>query len=148
MLTGEYRNTLDEKGRLMIPSRMRAAISGEQLVITRGIDRCLYLFPPEIWHHFSHSILHLASPLSKRTRLIQRRIIAPAQDCPLDKNGRLHIPPALREAAQLQRECIILGLDKYLELWDATLHQQYLKDNDEEFEVAAEELGQQLGGLL
>lgn len=148
MLTGEYRNTLDEKGRLMIPARLRASISGESLIATRGIDQCLYLFPYEIWRHFSHSILHNSSPLSKRTRLIQRRIIAPAQECSIDKNGRLHIPPALREAAQLERECIILGLDKYLEVWDAPLHQQYLKENDEEFEVAAEELGQQLGGLL
>ena len=148
MLTGEYRNALDQKGRLMIPARIRAEISGEHLVVTRGIDQCLYLFPQDAWQSFSSSILRVASPLIKRTRLIQRRIIAPAQECPIDKTGRLQIPPALREAAQLEHECIILGLEKYLEVWDSTLHRRYLDENDEEFEVAAEELGQQLGGLL
>ncbi len=141
MLTGEYRNSLDEKGRLLIPSRLRGDIPGNSLVITRGVDRCLWLFPPEEWRSLASSLMQAASPFQKKARLLQRRIIAPAQEIELDKTGRLNIPATLSESAGLHRECMVLGIDKYLEIWDLGEYQRYFEETEDEFREAAEELG-------
>ncbi len=141
MLTGQFQNALDDKGRLLIPSRIRAEISGNVLVITRGLDRCLWLFPPEHWRALSDSLMGAASPFTRRARLLQRRIIAPAQEVELDKAGRVNIPQALQSAAGLQRECVILGIKKYVEIWDVDEYDAYLSESEEEFQEAAEELG-------
>jgi MraZ protein len=141
MITGEYRNALDEKGRLLIPARLRSEISGNILVLTRGIDRCLWLFPPEAWREISESLMGAASPFTKKARLLQRRIIAPAQEVEIDKAGRITIPQALKEAAGLERDCIILGIKKYIELWDVGEYDAYLAESEDEFQEAAEELG-------
>ncbi|KGE73506.1 division/cell wall cluster transcriptional repressor MraZ [Spirochaeta lutea] len=141
MLTGEYRVSLDDKGRLIIPSRLRSAIPGDSLVLTRGVDRCLWLFPMEDWRALSSSLMEAASPFQKKARLLQRRIIAPAQEMDLDKLGRVNIPGTLQEAAGLQKDCVILGIEKYLEIWDLDEYQRYYAETEEEFQEAAEELG-------
>ena len=141
MLTGEYRNSLDEKGRVLVPVRLRAEIPGNSLVITRGVDRCLWLFSPEEWRNLASSLVEAASPLQKRARLLQRRIIAPAQEIELDKSGRLNIPPTLAESAGLRKECMVLGINKYLEIWDMEEYQKYIEETESEFREAAEELG-------
>ena len=144
MITGQFRNSLDEKGRLLIPARIRSEISGSVLVVTRGIDRCLWLFPPEEWRSVSDSLMVAASPFTRRARLLQRRIIAPAQELDLDKAGRINLPPALQEAAGLERECVILGIKRYIEIWDVEEYDRYLAESEDEFQEAAE----QLGGLI
>ena len=141
MLTGEYKNNLDEKGRLLIPSRLRAAIPGNSLVVTRSVDRCLWLFPPEEWSSFATSLLRAAGPLQKTARLLQRRIIAPAQEIELDKTGRFNLPSTLVESVGLQRECVLLGINKYLEVWDQGEYQKYIEETEDEFREAAEKLG-------
>lgn len=141
MITGEFHNSLDEKGRLLIPARIRGGITGNVLVVTRGIDRCLWLFPPEEWRSVSDSLMGAASPFTKRARLLQRRIIAPAQELELDKAGRINLPPALAESAGLRRECVILGIKRYIEIWDVEEYDRYLADSEDEFQEAAEELG-------
>lgn len=141
MITGQFQNALDDKGRILIPSRLRAEIPGNTLWITSGIDRCLWLFPPEEWKQISDGLMRAASPLSKRARLLQRRIIAPAQEVELDKTGRILIPPSLKEAAGLKKECTLLGINKYIEIWDAESYDAYLDEHEDEFQEAAEELG-------
>ncbi|TVR03447.1 MAG: transcriptional regulator MraZ [Spirochaetaceae bacterium] len=141
MITGQFQNALDDKGRLLIPSRIRGEITGNVLVITRGIDRCLWLFPPEHWRTLSDSLMGAASPFTKRARLLQRRIIAPAQEVEVDKAGRINIPQALATSVGLQRECVILGIKKYVEIWDVDAYDAYLDESEEEFQEAAEELG-------
>lgn len=141
MITGEFRNLVDEKGRLMIPARIRTEISGNALILTRGIDTCLWLFPPEEWTTISDNLMDSTSPFSSRARLIQRRIIAPAQEVEMDKAGRINIPPSLREYAGLKKEAVILGIKKYLEIWDEEMYAHYWKENESVFQEAAEELG-------
>ena len=141
MLTGEFRVSLDDKGRLIIPAKLRAAIPGNLLIMTRGIDRCLWLFLPDEWKALSSSLMEAASPFQKKARLLQRRIIAPAVEVELDKLGRLNISPALIDAAGLEKDAVILGITKYLEIWDFDTYQQYYKETEEEFQEAAEELG-------
>lgn len=141
MITGQYRNALDDKGRIMVPSRLRSEVPGNTLVITSGIDRCLWLFPPEEWKQLSDKLMEAASPFSRRARLLQRRIIAPAQEVELDKTGRILIPPSLKETAGLRKECILHGIKKYIEIWDVEEYNSYLQVHEDEFQEAAEELG-------
>jgi len=141
MITGQYHNALDEKGRILLPSRLRAEVPGNSLVITSGIDRCLWLFPPEEWKQLSDKLMEAASPFSRKARLLQRRIIAPAQEVELDKTGRILIPQSLKETAGLQKDCILHGIKKYIEIWDVGEYNRYLDENEDEFQEAAEELG-------
>ena len=141
MITGQYRVSLDDKGRLLVPSRIRAAIPGNDLVITAGIDRCLWLFPPGEWRALSDRLMETASPFSKRARLLQRRIIAPAQEIELDKSGRINIPHSLQQTANLQKECVLHGISRFIEIWDVQEYDAYLNEHENEFQAAAEELG-------
>ena len=99
------------------------------------------MFPPEEWKTFSENLIGSTSLFQEKSRLIQRRMIAPAQEMEIDKAGRIVIPPTLREYAGLQKECIILGLKKYIEIWSESAYQAYLTENEAKFREAAEELG-------
>ena len=142
MVNGEYRNSLDDKGRFLIPSRIRNGIEGNVLILTRSVDRCIWIFTPEEWKEISQLIMGTSSMFSKRTRSMQRRIIAPAQECEIDKSGRITIPPTLREYANLgsKKEAIILGVQNYMELWDVDSYDSYLIDSEDDFLEAAEDL--------
>ncbi len=141
MITGQFRNALDDKGRILVPSRLRSEVPGNTLVITSGIDRCLWLFPPDEWKQLSDKLMEAASPFSRKARLLQRRIIAPAQEVELDKTGRILIPPSLKETAGLKKECVLHGIKKYIEIWDVDEYAGYLEAHEDEFQEAAEELG-------
>jgi MraZ protein len=144
MLTGEYRYSLDDKNRLMIPSRIRTDITGNSVVLTRGVDRCLWLFPHEEWKKVSQSLIGSTSLFQEKARLMQRRIIAPAQETEIDRSGRIIIPPTLKEFAELKKECIILGIQTYIEIWDEASYSLYLEDNESKFKEAAEEIGNKI----
>jgi len=144
MITGEYRYSLDEKSRLMIPSRIRTEINGNTIVLTRGVDQCLWLFTHEEWKIVSQSLIGSTSVFQARARLIQRRIIAPAQDTEIDRSGRITIPSTLREYADLKKECVILGMLRYLEIWDGETYLKYLEENEAKFKEAAEEIGNKI----
>ncbi len=142
MINGEYRNSLDDKGRFLIPSRIRNGITGNVLFLTRAVDRCLWIFTPEEWGKISDLIMGASSMFNSRTRLLQRRIIAPAQECEIDKSGRITIPPTLRQSAGLEskKEAVILGVQNYMELWDVETYDNYLLDSEDDFLEAAEDL--------
>ncbi len=141
MNTGEFHIALDEKGRLLLPARIRNEVRGNSLILTRGIDRCLWIFSPDEWREFSAKLMGASSPLSKRGRLLQRRIIAPAQEIELDKTGRVNVPKPLQESAGLVKETRLLVMERYMELWDAAAYHVYEQESEEELQEAAEELG-------
>jgi MraZ protein len=141
MITGEFKCSLDEKSRLLIPARMRTEVAGNVVILTRGVENCLWLFPPEEWKTFSENLIGSTSLFQEKARLIQRRMIAPAQETEIDKAGRIVIPQTLREYANLKKECLILGLKKYIEIWSESAYQTYLDENEAKFKEAAEELG-------
>ena len=138
MLFGEYVNTLDDKGRIQFPSKLRAVLKEDALVVTQGLDRCLMIFPPEQWSTLNEKIVGSASLFSDQKRLVMRRFIAPAQKLSFDKSGRLSIPQTLREYAGLKGECTILGINRYIELWDAQSYRDYLERTEDSFQQAAE----------
>jgi MraZ protein len=140
MLIGEYRNTLDEKGRILFPSKLRAVLQENELVITQGLDHCLMLFTIEEWESLNEKIVGSASLFSAQKSLVMRRFIAPAQKIEFDKTGRLSIPQSLREYASLSGECVVLGINKYMELWDAESYKDYLEKTESSFQQAAESM--------
>jgi len=141
LLSGEFRNTLDEKGRISLPAKLRGELPGSEFVLTQGVDACLWLFAPDQWNALSKKLIESTSLFAARARLVQRRILAPAQEVEVDKLGRIAIPQSLREFAGLAKECVILGITRYIEIWDAEAYKRYLEANESEFLAAAEELG-------
>ena len=139
-MTGEYKNTLDEKGRIMFPAKIRAELPDSNLVITRGVGNCLWIFTADKWKKFSDEIMKKTSLFKAQSLLVMRRLIAPAQEVEFDKAGRLSIPQSLREHAGLVKDCVIMGVNKYMELWDAERYEQYLAETDLSFKEAAEGL--------
>jgi MraZ protein len=144
MLTGEYRYSLDDKNRLMIPARIRAEISGNSVVLTRGVENCLWLFTHEEWKKVVQSLIGSTSLFQEKARLMQRRIIAPAQETEIDRSGRIIIPTTLKEFAELKKECIILGIQSYIEIWEEQSYLAYLQANENRFKEAAEEIGNKI----
>jgi MraZ protein len=144
MLTGEYRYSLDDKNRLMIPARIRAEIAGNSVVLTRGVDQCLWLFTHEEWKKIVQSLIGSTSLFQEKARLMQRRIIAPAQETEIDRSGRISIPTTLKEFSALKKECIILGIQSYIEIWDEENYLSYLQVNENRFKEAAEEIGNKI----
>jgi len=147
MLTGEYRNMIDEKGRILIPSRLRSSIAGNALVITRGIEKSLWMVLPDMWNNLKNQIMSGPGAMfNAQNRILQRRIIAPAQLCEIDKAGRINIPPLLRDSVNIhpKEEAVILGIVSYLELWSTEQYNMFLEHSEDEFEAAAEALGNML----
>jgi MraZ protein len=115
MFLGEFIHTIDEKGRLTVPAKFRADLAAG-LVVTRGIDRCLAIYPMGEWERLAERVSAL--PLTdRRARAFRRLVFANASDAIPDKQGRVLIPPRLREYAGLDSEVIVTGLNTYIEVW-------------------------------
>ena len=116
MLIGEFEHSLDAKGRLIMPAKLREAI-GHKFVVTKGLDGCLFAFSIEEWSNFEEKLKSL--PLSNRnSREFTRFFLSGATECEIDKQGRFLIPNNLREAAKLEKEAVIVGVGTRLEIWD------------------------------
>jgi len=114
MFWGEYEHALDDKGRVIIPAKFRAKL-GEGLFITRGLDGCLFVFPPDRWKHLSEKMANL-SLVQAGARLFSRMIYS-GIECSLDKQGRILLPPSLRAYADIESEVVITGVRTRVEIW-------------------------------
>lgn len=115
MFLGRHAHNLDAKGRLAIPARFRDALA-EGVVLTRGIDRCLALYPLEAWRPLAEKVAAL--PLTDAdARNFRRLVFAEAADLSLDSQGRVLIPPDLRRYAGIEREALVVGVDTSIEIW-------------------------------
>jgi MraZ protein len=136
MFLGQFTYTLDDKGRLTIPSRFRDELSAE-IVVTRGLDRCLTVYPLDVWEDFSQKVTSL--PITDpRGRALRRIFFADATNVELDRQGRVLIPDRLREIAgfELSSEVLVVGLDKIIELWNP---KQWKIQSDNEMEMVEED---------
>mgnify|MGYP005841299569 FL=1 len=140
LVTGEFKNTLDEKGRLSLPAKLRTGLTSNILIVTQGLDNCLWVFTPERWQKLSEQIFESTSLFHQQARIIQRRIIAPAQEVEIDKAGRIAIPQSLREFAKLEKECVVLGITRRIEIWDQDTYKAWLSATEAEFVAASEAL--------
>ncbi len=143
LLIGEYRNTLDEKGRIMFPSKLRAALTQDSLIIAKSLDKSLWLYTPEYWTELKTKLMENTSLFSRQGRMLRDRLLGMAQVVEFDKAGRISVPQILREYAGLTKDCVIIGVDKYIELWDAG---EYRK-NVEEFELNVSDAAEMLSEI-
>lgn len=140
MLLGEYNHNLDKKGRLAVPSKFRPKI-GAGAIITRGLDRCLFVFGAQEWETLAQKLVAL--PLAQaNSRAFVRLMLAGASDVKLDVQGRILIPEYLRKYARLERRVVVAGLYTRMELWDADAWQQYKEKTESASETIAEKLGE------
>jgi len=139
MLLGEYEHTIDEKNRLTLPARFRGAFA-EGIIVTRGLDECLYAYTPSAWAQLVERRLAPLNTFTRESRKIQRFFFAAAVEAELDKQGRLTLPPALLRRAKLEREVVVAGVDDHLEIWDRVAWE---RDRDE-VEGSAEDVAERL----
>jgi len=140
---GTHQPRLDEKGRLFLPAKYREELA-HGIVLTKGQERCLYVFPVSEFGRITEA-LRTAPVTAKSVRDYSRVFFASASDEVPDRQGRITIPPGLREYAALQRDCVVIGANTRLEIWDATSWATYLDQQEDAFSDASEEV---LPGVL
>src|SRR5438105_11199240 len=116
MFIGRFEHSVDNKGRVAVPARFRGGLAGE-LIITRGNDRCLYLFTQEAWEPLAAKLNALPTGDSD-ARNLRRAVFSAAEPGELDKQGRIIIPDHLRQYASITGDVAIIGLGSYVEIWD------------------------------
>ena len=137
MLLGEYEHTIDDKGRFTLPAKFREHFRNG-IVITRGMDRCLSAYTPDEWQKLVQSQLASLNPLSPDSRKLQRFFFSGAAQTTPDSQGRVTLPPALVQRAQLVHDVVIAGVYDHLEIWDRSAWQAQMKEIEEQAEDVAE----------
>lgn len=138
MFMGEYRHNLDTKGRLIIPSKFREHMTAG-FIITRGLDGCLFGYPISEWQKLEEKLKKL--PLTKRdNRAFIRFFLSGATEMEIDKTGRINIPNNLLQYANIEKECVIIGVSNRLEIWNESIWQAYFEKSQADFNEIAEGL--------
>ena len=143
MFLGTHTPRLDEKGRLFLPAKYRDELASG-LILTKGQERCVYVFPMPEFERITEA-MRTAPVTAKGLRDYSRVFFASASDEVPDKQGRITIPSALREYAALNRDCVVIGANTRLEIWDSQAWASYLDQQEDAFSEAAEEV---LPGVL
>lgn len=138
MFLGTHTPRLDDKGRLAMPARFRGDLEGG-LVITKGQERCLYAFPIAEFTRLTE-LLRVAPMTDRRVRNYSRVFFASASNEIPDSQGRITVPPMLRSYAGLEKECVVIGANTRVEIWDAAAWAQYLEGTEQDFSDAEEEV--------
>ncbi|KRN88966.1 cell division protein mraz [Ligilactobacillus ceti DSM 22408] len=138
MFMGEYRHTIDSKGRMIIPAKFREEL-GTTFVVTRGMDGCLFGYPMDEWQVLEAKLKKL--PLTKKdARAFVRFFYSAAIECELDKQGRINIPKALREHAQLTKKSVVVGVSDRIEIWSQERWDAFAESAEENFDEIAEKM--------
>lgn len=143
MFMGEYHHSIDDKGRIIVPSKVRNEL-GEKFIVTRGLDNCIFIYPETEWNAIIKKYKEL--PNVKEARNFMRFFLSGASECELDKQGRVKLPTPLINYANLTKDCIIIGVNDRLEIWDKDNFEKFIEDNESSFSDMADNLFG--GGLL
>lgn len=140
MFIGEYQHTVDEKGRVIMPSKFREEL-GPNFIMTKGLDNCLFVYPEEEWNIFEKKLRTL--PLTNRdARAFVRFFFAGATECKLDKQGRVLVPGSLRDHARLCKDSVIIGVGARVELWSKEEWDVYNDDESLSYDNIAEKMAE------
>jgi MraZ protein len=142
MLLGEFDHTIDDKNRLTLPAKFREELA-EGVVVTRGMDGCLYAYPRGDWMERFQSRVSGLDPLSREGRKLQRHFFSGAAEAEVDKQGRIMIPAPLLRYAGLQRDVVVAGVHDHLEIWDRETWRRELNEVEGSAEHVAERLATQ-----
>ena len=138
MFTGEYQHCLDEKGRVIIPARLREGL-GDTFMITRGLDGCLFIYHLDVWKKIEQKVKEL--PVTQRgARAFTRYFFSGAAEVEIDRQGRILIPQNLRDHASIEKEAMIIGVSDRVEVWSEEAWREYSSAENLDFEAAAEQL--------
>ncbi|MBD3106830.1 division/cell wall cluster transcriptional repressor MraZ [Bacillus sp. AGMB 02131] len=138
MFMGEYHHNIDNKGRLIIPAKFREEL-GDEFVITRGLDQCLFGYSMDEWKQIEDKLKTL--PLTKKdARAFTRFFFSGATECELDKQGRVNISSPLLNYAKLEKECVILGVSNRIEIWSKQQWEDYFSESEDSFAELAENM--------
>ena len=141
LLTGEFKVTLDEKGRVSLPAHLRRILNETSLTITQcNQDSCLQLYPAGEYNNLLKDVLANTNPLSREDRDIKRRLFN-SIPVDIDKAGRIPIIQSYREFAGLNKDCVVLGQGNYIEIWDAERYEKKLSASEDDYAAASEKLG-------
>ena len=135
MFIGEYYHNLDAKGRIIIPAKFRDELNGT-FILTRGLDGCLTIYSTEKWEKIFEEINKLPET-KKATRQYIRMLTANACECTLDNQGRILIPANLSGSVNITKECVVVGANSHVEIWDKATWNAYMDDASENFEDIA-----------
>lgn len=138
MFMGEYHHNIDDKGRLIIPSKFRNEL-GEKFIVTRGLEECLFVYSMNEWNEIINKLKQLPFT-NKDARLFMRMFMSGATECELDKNGRINIPVTLTKYASLDKECVVIGVNERLEIWSSSKFDNFFNENIDNFSDIAENL--------
>lgn len=122
MLIGEYSHTMDAKGRVFIPAKFREEL-GENFIVTRGTEACLFVFSPEAWMEFAGKLQHIPVMDTEAQKFLRLQF-ASATDCTPDKQGRILLPANLRQHAKLEKDVTVIGVGRHAEIWNTQAWQQ------------------------
>ncbi|PWG00631.1 division/cell wall cluster transcriptional repressor MraZ [Levilactobacillus bambusae] len=138
MFMGEFKHSIDSKGRLIIPAKFREQL-GSEFVVTRGMDGCLFGYPMSAWHDLEDKLNQL--PLNKKdARAFVRFFYSAATECQVDKQGRINLPEPLIDHAAIQKGCVIVGVADRFEIWSEDRWDSFSNDAEENFDEIAENL--------
>lgn len=138
MMMGEFSHSIDDKGRITIPSKLRDDLQ-LHFIITKGMDGCLFLYPMEEWQKMEEKLKSL--PMSNtNARAFARFFLAGAHDVELDKQFRITIPPRLRDFAKIEKDTVLVGVSSRVELWARERWEQYQAESDLNYEEVAEKM--------
>lgn len=138
--TGEYHHNLDAKGRLIIPAKFRDQL-GTEFTVTRSLDGCLAMYAAKEWEILEEK-LNALPMTNEKARGLKRFLLGSASTCEIDKQGRILIPPVLRDKANLDKDITLLGVGDHIEIWNADLYnEKYNFDDEEALEADWEGLG-------
>jgi len=138
MLLGEHDHSLDDKNRLTLPAKFRDVL-GDGVVVSRGMDGCLYAHAADEWERLADRIRAL-DPLSKESRMMQRYFFSGGVRADLDKQGRMVLPVGLLEKAGISREVTVAGVYDHIEIWDRAKWREHLHEVEGSAEDVAERL--------
>lgn len=138
MFLGRHNHNLDTKGRLALPARYRDKLS-EGVVITRGFDPCLLVYPLDTWMPLAERVAGL-SISDPDVRKLRRMLFADAVDVQLDGQGRVLVPAELREYASIEREAVVVGVHTFIEVWSPTMWESQSANLDRDGSTIAERL--------
>lgn len=137
MFMGEYHQKLDDKGRLTIPAKLRYDL-GEEFIVTRGLDKCLFVYKKETWEKLINKYEQL--PNVKEARNFMRFFLSGAVAQEFDKQGRINISTPLIKYSSLDKECVIIGVGNRLEIWSEENWNNFTEENEENFSQMADSL--------
>ena len=139
LFIGEYRHTLDAKNRISLPAKFRKEL-GAQVIVTRGLDHCLFLYPKAAWKKEAERISKYASG-NAAARGLSRLMLAGASEADVDSAGRVLVPDYLKSFATLGSKCVFAGVSDRIELWDEAAWDTYTKNIERDADQFAETLG-------